>query len=66
MKTLKNILCRIIGHKIFDDSGRECCLRCNQDSFYNLYFYTTIPNIAISLYEKVKSIKPKSKSELPF
>jgi len=69
MKILKNLVCRIIGHKIFEDSGRECCLRCKQDSFYNVYFYYTVPNLILnsieSIKDRIKSIKTK-KDNLPF
>jgi len=64
---MKTIICRIIGHKIFNDSDRKCCLRCKQDSFYNIYFYSTVPDLAIRLIDKIKSIKIKShKNKLPF
>lgn len=65
---MKQLICRIIGHKIFMDSDRECCLRCRQDSFYNIHFYTTLPQLLSRLIVFIKSLKinKHKNSGLPF
>ena len=45
MKKLLNIICRIVGHKTFNDGSYECCLRCDQHEFYNYFYYYTIPGL---------------------
>jgi len=52
MKKLLNIICRIVGHKTFNESGYECCLRCSQHSYYNKLYSYTIPG----LLNKIKSL----------